>query len=702
MPEYNPNVLKQLEAPMPWIGMYAAAASTVCTLAIAADALHGFRTRKYWFPSKYFSLNAASLTFLAVAMKLPVDLTTQIYTVTDRLAKVSSLVLMSTAMANFLTSLGSMDGKSVVMNLTALTVLVATVVGNVCIQIIQMRSYLNQRLVFWEEIIGMGSMVVLLVMFFSSGLMSPSAKRYLEMKYHQMHKPAVKEEQSVDMRIQLIKKYWVMAETSNPQFVIARSVMCTTSGLVSLMIALVLLEAEVRMGMRYRILDEASSNYKWSTRWILLSQTVGVIVGAIAPTSRWFVAMDYRSSSECKRLGNVFTVEGYWNRKLEEWQESSLSIQFRHLKSRKALHDVKGLILKLCISAQHLIVLASKLVLTISLCLTKPTNSCLNYVRRLGGKQVSDSEEVDTILKQYVMLLEGEVKLPAKTLRNIFKEVDEIIEEGKKRKPKNLLSLLSQPRNFNTHQIPALQQPHHDHDRDQDCWSLLVVTLASIALAIPNVEKERSHRLLTSVAEGLRYVKLVDNTLDEQGDSANARAAADAVWVKVELYHKWQDKDLHETSIKGKNAEEILQQLHEKSKRTVLELTGDAGDGLMQNWPAKAVAANSMHRVTGEILLNYCVGGKIEKTDEEVFELLSIMIADIVAKCLTNLPRAITIKCHRNSIEERERGVRKAAILHGETEEILALLQQRQQLPILAVDRDNITTADHATIEMED
>lgn len=73
------DVEKQLDAPMPWIGMYVAAASFVCTLGMAADVFRGFRSKKYWFPNKFLSLNATSLTLLAVAMKLPLDLTTRMY-----------------------------------------------------------------------------------------------------------------------------------------------------------------------------------------------------------------------------------------------------------------------------------------------------------------------------------------------------------------------------------------------------------------------------------------------------------------------------------------------------------------------------------------------------------------------------------------------------------------------------------------------
>ncbi|KAL0440986.1 UNVERIFIED_CONTAM: hypothetical protein Sradi_0037500 [Sesamum radiatum] len=219
------DVEKQLEAPMPWIGVYVAAASLICTLAMAADTFHGFRSKKHWFPSKFFSLNATSLTLLAVAMKLPVDLTTRMWATTDRLAKVSSMIFMSTAMGNFMTCLGSMDDKDILMNVTALGILVITVIANVCVQIIQMRRFLFGRKMFAEEILAAASMLLLLVMVASSAVMVPATKRYLESKYHEMLKMASDEQFLESMeegnlvfdKLRLrIQKYWVMAETSSP------------------------------------------------------------------------------------------------------------------------------------------------------------------------------------------------------------------------------------------------------------------------------------------------------------------------------------------------------------------------------------------------------------------------------------------------------------------------------------------------------
>ncbi|XP_047965823.1 uncharacterized protein LOC125210308 [Salvia hispanica] len=705
-PERASSIEKLLEAPLPWIGLYVAAASLACAAAMAADTLHGLWRKKHWFPSRYFSINATSLTLLAVSMKLPVDLSTRMYSVTDRLAKISSLIFMSTAMANLLTSLGSMTDQDVLMNVTALGILVITVVVNVAIQVIQMHAYLGNRLGFHEEFLGTLSMLFLLLMFVSTAVMIPSMKRYLETKYHEMHRSALIEDEidlgkviTVDKLRVLVKKYWVMAETSNPQFVIARSVTCTTSGMLSLIICLVLVEVEIRMAMGFGLLQHSFSSYGWSTKFVLIAQTAGVIVGTIAPASRWLVAVRYSALNRGRRsFGNAVSVEEYWTQKMVEWRQSSLSFQIRHFKSRKLIHDLRALFLKSCISVQRLVILASKLVLLISTCFTSPAISCVDYFTRLRRQnrvahsassrdpEVSEKVDPELDLSHYVMLLEGEVELPAETLENICKEIDQVIHKGKLKRPKNLLKLLSKSCSFkgvgefDSSQVPPL----HSQDLPY-CWSLPVVTLACIALALPNVEKAKSDRLLRSVTEGLRLVKLVDKTMDRKGSLANIRTAADVVWVKVELYHKWQDEDLRDASIKGKNAAEILQELFYKAEKTVIEFQRNARDCLMKNplnWPANVIASNAMYRMSRTVLLNHG-GCENDETDEALFDKLSFMIADILAACLTNLAHVITVKCHHSAIEVREKSVRKAAMLLGETEEILALLQQRQ-VPILA------------------
>ncbi|KAJ0488086.1 hypothetical protein HanRHA438_Chr12g0534991 [Helianthus annuus] len=119
----------------PIIGVYIALASLCCILAMLADLLHGLRSRKLWIPCNYFSINSASLTLIAVAMKLAVDLTSPMPGVVDQLAKLGSMAFMCTMMANLLPSLYSMDIEALLANVAALGVLVITLVVNDCIQI---------------------------------------------------------------------------------------------------------------------------------------------------------------------------------------------------------------------------------------------------------------------------------------------------------------------------------------------------------------------------------------------------------------------------------------------------------------------------------------------------------------------------------------------------------------------------------------
>ncbi|XVE57673.1 hypothetical protein DITRI_Ditri04bG0108300 [Diplodiscus trichospermus] len=165
--------------PLPWIGIYIAAASLACAVAMAADAIHGFRHRKFWFPSKFFTINATSLTIITVAIKLSVDLNTPMPRGQDQLAKLSSTALICTVMGNSMPSLGTMENKEIFTNIIALAILVITVIVNICIQIGTGVIY-----VFYEEhAIMMFLMLVLLVVLSFSALIVPTTKHYLELKY---------------------------------------------------------------------------------------------------------------------------------------------------------------------------------------------------------------------------------------------------------------------------------------------------------------------------------------------------------------------------------------------------------------------------------------------------------------------------------------------------------------------------------------
>lgn len=66
-------------APMPWIRTYVTAASLVCFLAILADVIFAFQSKKFWFPYKLFTINAGILTLLDVTTKMSLDLSADMY-----------------------------------------------------------------------------------------------------------------------------------------------------------------------------------------------------------------------------------------------------------------------------------------------------------------------------------------------------------------------------------------------------------------------------------------------------------------------------------------------------------------------------------------------------------------------------------------------------------------------------------------------
>ncbi|KAI3814582.1 hypothetical protein L1987_14222 [Smallanthus sonchifolius] len=169
--------------PMLWIGLYITLASLCCILAMVADLVHGLKSRKPWFPCKYFSVNAASLSVISVAMKLPVDLSGSMPGDVDQVAKLGSMAFMCTMIANLLPCLATMDSNELLTNIIALGVLI------------------------------------------------------IESKYQQGNETAsedVRQSTGTILTVEKLKNhfsnYWVMSGSDSPQFIIACSVTTTGSG----------------------------------------------------------------------------------------------------------------------------------------------------------------------------------------------------------------------------------------------------------------------------------------------------------------------------------------------------------------------------------------------------------------------------------------------------------------------------------------
>ncbi|XP_075074547.1 uncharacterized protein LOC107798648 [Nicotiana tabacum] len=357
--------------PMPWIGIYVAGASAVCALAMAMDVLHGLRHRKFWFPCNYFSLNATTLTLLAVATKLSVDLNTSMPRRQDQLTKLSSATLICTVISNFMPSLGLMENKELLMNIMALGIFVITAIVNIGIQLATGVIYVFCK----EHIALMFLMLVLLLLLISSAVAIPTTKCYLDLKYNKRYKLANKEcgitsKCTTENLKDELMKFWTMAYTASPHFVAGRLATCTASGGFCLLSTVIYAEAMLRSYFLHWSFNfcNGDSEYKWSTTLILVTQTVAIGVGTIAPAFRWFVAINYncpkKTNNACK--AKLFKLENYWIRILLQWKESPLEFRICGRHGRKFAHKTKNRLLDFCIWMQIMMVSLSKLVRLIS------------------------------------------------------------------------------------------------------------------------------------------------------------------------------------------------------------------------------------------------------------------------------------------------------------------------------------------------
>ncbi|KAI3523301.1 hypothetical protein L1887_01362 [Cichorium endivia] len=709
--------------PMPWIGIYIACASLLCILAMMADLLHGLWNRKLWFPCKYFTLNAASLTVLAVTIKVPMDLSNLMPGFVDVLAKFGSVWFMCTMMANLLPSLAIMETKELVANIIALGVLVITLVVNICIQIytgILLYSEYDADVLVGEVytdyemfivnvvlvVISVGPLLTLLIIYVCSALAILKSKEILESKYQAAHEIALKDHEleqperslTAEKLKQHVNNYWIMAETGSPQFMTACSATTSASGVICATCTGFL---SFIMILSLRRIWDYESDYKWSMLVILIIQFIGSVLGTIAPVARCFAALRFKLSVKwIWKQVRVFKVESYWTQKLYDWKQSSIPFPSSSRKCKIVIQLLKILILSICIGFQKTVVVTCKMIAVIPIlialipiffvicvlyCLR-----CLKWLKAMFstssivlGQDTTQLRKYKD-LRHYVLQLQDDVEFADRTLKGISKSVNHLIRKAEKQQPQNLMKLLSNSRGFEgVEKFDSCRVGSVVSEEYLNCWSLPLVTLTSITMSLPNIQKKKVDCLVRGVSEGLAYVKLVEKNLNAIDDHVSIQKAAKILWVEVEVYHKWLGNKLPKPKSRVNTPGQILQWLRDTTKDIVNKVENMDIRGRNDNSKYRSVCANSMYRITGT-MLSYDENDD-QISQDELFAKLSSMIADILTACLTNLPQVIAMKCHTSAIEKREASVQAAAQLLGATTQIINSLQDRE-LPILNPD----------------
>ncbi|XP_076928093.1 uncharacterized protein LOC143591923 [Bidens hawaiensis] len=475
---------------------------------------------------------------------------------------------------------------------------------------------------------------------------------------------------------QYVRRYWIMAETGSPQFVMASNPLSIASGVICVIILVfnllvVFISQIIQHGEEQYHYE---SDYKWTIYLIFIAQFIGVLVGAIAPILRCFSVLSFKLVSNRSHF-RVFKIENYWTQKLHEWKQSP--IQFlSSSRSRTLIYNTKGIIVSLFIIVQKGIVILCKMISLIPSVIPIFVVYCWKSrkARLVTPPVVSKTDNTDSNLSNYVLHLHDEVELGEKTLTRISNSMNSFISKAEKQQNKDLLELLKQStgfkgvQNFDTDLVQPLPSVEVVNS-----WSLPIVTLTCLAIALPNVPKDAIKSLLRSVGEGLSYTHQVEESLNCEKEYVNVRKATIILWNGVEHKRNWMDKSLEKDAFRGKTTTEILNWFSERARDIVREIN-ESVNGEMVNTPKELIAANSMYRIAETILFRDKSNTE-PLTKKQLFSLLSGMIADIFSACFTNLPQAITVKCQESVIEKREASVKAAAELLGKTTKIIQRLE---------------------------
>ncbi|GJS50234.1 hypothetical protein Tco_0600355 [Tanacetum coccineum] len=707
---YKLHQQNRFSKPMPTIGMYIALASLCCILAMVADFLHSRKNGKIWIPCKYFTLDAVSLTVIAVAMKLPMDLTNPMPGVMDEQAKLGSVAFMCIMMTFLLPSLATMNGKELVTNIIALGLLVITLVVNVCIQIhtglvsYSEDKHLSDYYGFQKStdpfayanraiaISYVAMLLMLLMIYICSALMILKSKQDLESKYQAAHERAlIVQQQAGQLTVENLKQrvinYGIMAATGSPQLMTVCSATSSASAVIGLSISLLHAAKTFNIYVTRKGYKAFDSDYKWSILVIFIIQSIGIALGAAALFYRFYAPLTFKLYREGKwNLFKFYDVESCWTHTLSDWKHnrlySSSSPNFNVV-----FYKLQILGLTLLTLSQTATVRTCKAIRIIPVLISICVRQVLRFVKwvvSLFGIQLRKQPAPN--IRQYVLQPQDDMELPDALLYFIIKSVERSIQNAEKQQPSKLMKLLENFRDFEgvkkfdillVQSSPGLDYPN--------CWSLPVVTLATIALSLCKIQLSTLKNFLNGVSEGLVYVKLVEKSLSNKDELVSVQTAAERLWLEVEVYHKWLGNHLQDPDFRVKTAIQIVEWFNEKATNMVTVV------GSMD------ICANSMRRVTQTILLFY--QNSIDKiSHEELFDELSSMISDILAACLTNVPQVIALKCQTSAIEKREESVHAAATLLGKTTEIIKTLQARQlpnlnpdDLPFIDKWRDHLT-----------
>ncbi|CAA3012835.1 Hypothetical predicted protein [Olea europaea subsp. europaea] len=189
------------------------------------------------------------------------------------------------------------------------------------------------------------------------------------------------------------------------------------------------------------------------------------------------------------------------------------------------------------------------------------------YEASVNPNETTQELSFEQDLRNFVVLVEGEAMRDI-YLKFIHTSINSFITMGGNNHPRYLIELLETSTSlkgvmdFENDQVPSIlgKEP-------PNCWTLTIVILTSIMIALPNIEQQKN-KWLQSMIEGFEYARLAEESLDDEKKLVSSRDAADFVWAGTELKHKWLDIDLQKVSRLSNFNMETLQTLAYKREET--------------------------------------------------------------------------------------------------------------------------------------
>ncbi|KAK9150216.1 hypothetical protein Syun_008525 [Stephania yunnanensis] len=602
-------------SPVPIIGLYVAGASSVCLLFIALDMYAGFRNRKRWLPCRFFPLNSVTLTLLAIATKLPVDLTTSMPSLQDQLSKLTGTIFICICMGFFMPSLGFCTESESVSNLISLTIFVITVLVNICIQ---MHTGLINS--FKKEHI-----IILCCMMQMLNLLWNDYFSVLGEKQHSTDYVKDYFSNGGGSLLQRLKVCFLYCYESNPQLRRSRNDVCpiTSALCVACIVVLlkVILQSLISKDLKF---CKDLSDYGWSMWAILFSQIVAILVGGLGAI--------IRSLSLTNHMQTMFVMPGYIS-----GFSGMISFPVAIL-----LRLIASFVFVAAGSFAIPSAIAAVLVIALKSCLQN-AREC-NYGAHFKPRKPKDENEDEEVGEEYKGL-KSNVGRPFDnwTLRKSGEEMKRLIAYSKAIVPNHLIQLLRQ--------TPPSQESLTTflRDKHERCSAFIAVLTGIVALSIPSSQSQRIFHSLNEIYEILFYI-------DQTMSSASIKKKS------YEMYILWKGEDLYSYFRKFNSDVDPFQMQLEQAIETIKSVKGQS------SW------ANHLISQEVDVILDF-VQQKAYTSMDELHVGLEQLFVDMLNERLGLLPGTIIKEINESTPEDLEKRVQAALKVVSKVRELEGLIQ---------------------------